>query len=268
MIYIPNTNEKSADETKYYKMFQNVYLSNDFYFSYTYDISHTLQFNMSSLNYQHYHDRKEGQTIWEGKLKQQIGPSYDPEAVRTLPHWKFVWNEYFLKDVKLHSDWILYIIHGFVSQANVCIFGKAIYLTLIARRSKKFAGTRFLKRGANFDGDVANEVETEQIVYDSSVSSFNYGNYTSFVQMRGSVPSHWSQNTAKMVPKPTIVIDLADPFCITAGKHFNDLLYLLYIISIILGIKLLLLLLSWRVIYRCKLTFLDIRFIHIYGGLL
>lgn len=35
--------------------------------------------------------------------------------------------------------------------------------------------------------------------------------------MRGSVPSHWSQDVSKMVPKPTITCDLADPFAETAG---------------------------------------------------
>lgn len=33
--------------------------------------------------------------------------------------------------------------------ADICVYGRPIYVTLIARRSKEFAGTRFLKRGAN-----------------------------------------------------------------------------------------------------------------------
>lgn len=67
-------------------------------------------------------------------------------------------------------------------------------------------------------GDVANEVETEQIVVDGN-------RFCSFVQMRGSVPSHWSQDISKMVPKPPISLDLPDPFCETSGKHFDRLLY-------------------------------------------
>lgn len=87
-----------------------------------------------------------------------------------------------------------------------------------------FIGTRFLKRGANFEGDVANEVETEQITHDSSVSSLNQSRFTSFVQMRGSIPGHWKQDLTKMVAKPTITIDLNDPYCETAAAHFNQLL--------------------------------------------
>jgi hypothetical protein len=67
-------------------------------------------------------------------------------------------------------------------------------------------------------GDVANEVETEQIVHDSGVSSLMCGHFTSFVQLRGSVPAHWSQDISKMVPKPAITLDLSDPFAETAGK--------------------------------------------------
>jgi hypothetical protein len=62
-------------------------------------------------------------------------------------------------------------------QENLCdqwfpvfsIYGRAIHVTLIARRSNRYAGTRFLKRGANMEGHVGNEVETEQIVCDASI---------------------------------------------------------------------------------------------------
>ena len=75
-----------------------------------------------------------------------------------------------------------------MDQSNISVYGSPVLLTLIARRSNRFAGTRFLKRGANFSGDVANEVETEQIVMDSSISNLEKSNVTSFVQIRGSVP--------------------------------------------------------------------------------
>lgn len=55
-----------------------------------------------------------------------------------------------------------------------------------------------------FKGDVANEVETEQIVYDASLTSFQRGRYTSYLQCRGSVPGLWSQDISSMVPKPPI----------------------------------------------------------------
>jgi hypothetical protein len=69
-------------------------------------------------------------------------------------------------------------------------------------------------------GDVANEVETEQMVHDASVSGFDQGRYTSYVQLRGSVPTHWSQDISKMVPKPPILLDLSDSFSQTAGRDY------------------------------------------------
>lgn len=93
--------------------------------------------------------------------------------------------------------------------SDVSVYGRPMYLTMIARRSKEFAGTRFLKRGANDEGHVANEVEVEQIVYDATSSLHANGRYTSYVQMRGSVPSFWSQDLAGMRPKPQITSEYA-----------------------------------------------------------
>ncbi|XP_012265419.2 polyphosphoinositide phosphatase isoform X1 [Athalia rosae] len=247
MIYIPNDSVRlfHHDEQRYVKMFQSIDLSSNFYFSYSYDLTQTLQINMApprhiksdipELNNQtinendNVEDSGDFFNMWAfRKTSQSTGHTAQNinYGVRSNPNRRFVWNSHLLLPAEkyLHPDWILYITHGFIGQSNISIFGKCIYVTLIARRSTKYAGTRFLKRGANFDGDVANEVETEQIVHDSGVSSFSNGRFSSFVQMRGSVPGHWSQDVSKMVPKPTITCDLTDPYFETAGAHFNQLL--------------------------------------------
>lgn len=74
-------------------------------------------------------------------------------GVHNKPNRRFVWNSHLLQKVEgdLHPDWILYVMHGFVGQSNLCIYGRSVYVTIIARRSSKYAGTRFLKRGANFE---------------------------------------------------------------------------------------------------------------------
>jgi hypothetical protein len=73
-------------------------------------------------------------------------------------------------------------------------------LTLISRRSIKRAGLRFLRRGVDDDGNVANTVETEQILspltWDLSDKVF------SLIQLRGSIPLHFSQ-TPGTSSKPT-----------------------------------------------------------------
>ncbi len=43
------------------------------------------------------------------------------------------------------------------------MFSNFVTVTVIARRSRHYAGTRYLKRGASDVGDVANDVEVEQV---------------------------------------------------------------------------------------------------------
>lgn len=49
MIYIPSDHVRlfHSDEQRYVKMFQSIDLSSNFYFSYSYDLTHTLQYNMT-----------------------------------------------------------------------------------------------------------------------------------------------------------------------------------------------------------------------------
>ena len=98
-------------------------------------------------------------------------------------------------------------------------------LILIARRSSVYAGTRFLKRGMNSTGAVANDVETEQIVWDMySTPAFETGKFTSYVQIRGSIPLFWSQDpsTRGVVGKPPVIVDLVEPHAETTAAHFKS----------------------------------------------
>uniref|UniRef100_A0AAY5KIY4 SAC domain-containing protein n=1 Tax=Esox lucius TaxID=8010 RepID=A0AAY5KIY4_ESOLU len=233
MIYIPNDSVRLThpDEARYVRIFQNVDLSSNFYFSYSYDLSHSLQYNLTLLNSPccpgdevtvHPHSSKQDSfDIFEDEgLPTQV------HGLRNEPYAKYVWNSKLLERVKdiVHPDWLMYIIHGFCGQSKLLIYGRPVHITLIARRSSKFAGTRFLKRGANCEGNVANEVETEQIIHDASVMSFAAGSYSSYVQVRGSVPLYWSQDISTMMPKPPIRLDQADPYAHVAALHFDQML--------------------------------------------
>ena len=50
--------------------------------------------------------------------------------------------------------WMVPLIHGFWKQRSLALFGRTLTLTLLARRSKHFAGTRFRKRGVSNSGCV------------------------------------------------------------------------------------------------------------------
>lgn len=213
--------EKYSDEEKLLSIFKYLDLGKTFYFSYTYDITNSLQTNFI---------RHKKAAL--SSLKQ------DQEPTRKIfeHNERFVWNNLLLKPVLSQPDvatyeWFQPIIHGFIDQANISIYGRKIYITIIARRSHHFAGARFLKRGVNDRGNVANEVETEQIVSDMLITSFHdpkYGffanpRFTSFVQHRGSIPLYWTQDLNRL-PKPPIEINLSDPFYQSSAMHFNDLL--------------------------------------------
>lgn len=75
-------------------------------------------------------------------------------------------------------------------------------------------------------GFVANDVETEQIVSEALTTAFHAPvttdpghsrrkpnpRFTSFVQVRGSIPLYWAQETTNMSPKPPIERELIRSF--------------------------------------------------------
>lgn len=206
---------RNPEETRFLAIFNNLDLQRAFYFSYSYNITRTLQLNIGNIN----------------KSTENTNPTPIHDDLNKM----FVWNNHLLspalKALKNPYDWCMPIIHGFIDQSSVDVFGRSIYVTIIARRSRFFAGARFLKRGANDLGYVANDVETEQIVADMLVTPYDAftgktprtPNYTSFVQHRGSIPLYWTQDNSGVTPKPAIDLSLIDPFYSTAALHFDHL---------------------------------------------
>lgn len=76
------------------------------------------------------------------------------------------------------------------------------HLLIVSRRSKERAGLRYQRRGVNDQGQVANFVESEQILCvrrgDEEIHLF------SFVQFRGSIPLYWRQDPFSMKPPPLL----------------------------------------------------------------
>ena len=77
-------------------------------------------------------------------------------------------------------------------------------LTLVSRRGSRRQGPRYIKRGVDKNGDVANFVETEQIL--RGLDSTN-GDVFAFTQIRGSIPLYWEQIETWRL-KPPISPDL------------------------------------------------------------
>ncbi|KAJ9450507.1 Polyphosphoinositide phosphatase [Diplonema papillatum] len=201
---------KVDDEARYKELFMLFDTKKDFYFSYTYDLSHTLQFNCQ---------RRALQKTQPAELAQ-----YDD---------MFVYNSYLLRPLQAelsdcNSPWVLPCIHGSLSQITLDA-GVKIRLILIARRSRYFAGTRYLKRGISEEGHVANHIETEQIVYDASSLALcgTLGYFSSFVQLRGSIPIYWYQSTEEQRVhkiRPPIKLGRSDPGYAATKLHFSHLM--------------------------------------------
>ncbi|XP_065048750.1 phosphoinositide phosphatase SAC2-like [Musa acuminata AAA Group] len=168
-------------EYRYKRLLRAVDLTKDFFFSYSYNIMCSLQKNMC-----------------------------DGVPEEALYETMFVWNEFLSCGIRNHlknTAWTVALVHGSFKQGKLSHAGKDFTFTLIARRSRHFAGTRYLRRGVDEKGRVANDVETEQIVFCDQPDEISR-EITSVVQNRGSIPLFWSQGTRRLGFKPDIICKL------------------------------------------------------------
>lgn len=97
---------------------------------------------------------------------------------------------------------------------------KKFLLTVISRRSTQRAGLRYLRRGIDEQGYVANAVETEQIL--SSTTWDKSSKIYSFLQIRGSIPLFFTQSPYSLKPAPLIQHSPEANYA-AAKKHFERL---------------------------------------------
>ncbi|KAF3213366.1 hypothetical protein TWF192_006836 [Orbilia oligospora] len=155
--------------------------SRSFYFSYDYDITRSISKQTSA-------------TSSEVPLHKNV----DTE---------FFWNRHLLEPFieSGQHHFALPLMQGFVAQQHFQIPNKEGYsrnflLTLLSRRSINRAGLRYLRRGVDEHGYVANCVETEQLLSDIDKNA-EY----SFVQIRGSIPLFFQQSPYALKPKPILM---------------------------------------------------------------
>eukprot|EP00475_Leptophrys_vorax_P044274 TRINITY_DN8809_c0_g1_i1.p1 TRINITY_DN8809_c0_g1~~TRINITY_DN8809_c0_g1_i1.p1 ORF type:complete len:913 (-),score=258.14 TRINITY_DN8809_c0_g1_i1:95-2833(-) len=130
------------------------------------------------------------------------------------------------------SRWVVPVIQGFVGQRKCVTMAadkvskKELTVTLIARRSRHFTGTRYNRRGMmmNPGAYVANEVESELII----ASGFPWVNAASSkvvsVQfIRGSIPLFWTQINP-LSPHPEIQVYKREEDLKTTKAHFDRLM--------------------------------------------
>ena len=221
---IKNENEYNL-ELEYLSIFKSMDCLNQMYYSYSYNLTKTLQRN--------YIENLKKEIITKSfTIKNNNSSNSNSNKNKQKNPLKEVTSDYFLFNyyhqkefypILKNKNWCLFIIFGFFCQNCTEIYGFRFLITVIARRNRNYAGTRYLKRGINDDGNVANDVETEQILEEISISCSNFPIISSFVHIRGSVPIFWYQEQNSILPKPEINLNYSDIKFDATKRHFENI---------------------------------------------
>ncbi|KAJ2720610.1 Inositol-1,4,5-trisphosphate 5-phosphatase 1 [Coemansia sp. D1744] len=155
--------------------------------------------------------------------------AYDPDS-------KFQWNcnmQQVFTDYRMHmcsttrrqqfdaAGYAVSLIQGTVESQylsqNTGLGSTGVACFLISRSSSMRSGMRFLTRGVDDEGGVANEVETEVILMTPTTT-------LSHVQVRGSVPVFWTQEGLQIGSHKVRITRSAKATLPATKRHFADLL--------------------------------------------
>ncbi|KAM1798954.1 hypothetical protein TB1_032267 [Malus domestica] len=175
-----STAQEKKDEAYFMALLKTVQSTPGLYFSYETDIT------LNSF--------QRRCKLVEGWMAKPIWKQADP---------RFVWNRNLLDELIEYKT------------AELKLKGSPATLTIVSRRCTRRLGTRMWRRGANLDGDVANFIETEQLV---EIEGFQ----SSLLQIRGSIPLLWEQ-IVDLSYKPQLRIIDHEQTSNVVERHFFDL---------------------------------------------
>ena len=121
---------------------------------------------------------------------------------------QYCWNYSIAKcfDSEGMNEFIYPVINGFFGAISISEYreNNVFNYILIGRKDDRRSGMRFLIRGADDNGNVANSVETEELVI--FLDGEGNVNICSFIELRGSIPLLWKQEPSlqlnpKIIPK-------------------------------------------------------------------
>ncbi len=222
-----------SDEDTYLTLLKTLLKTGPMYFSYSFDITNSFQ--------------------------------RQAQSDLRLPLWRraddrFFWNKFVQSDLIDLSNgatsasglrggqqygadpFILPVMFGMLRITQTRIKSTPLTFTLITRRSRHRAGTRYLTRGIDDQGHVANFNETEQIVVLNDDEFGGLGGFASgedmqngklggndrnetqvmsYVQTRGSIPVYWAEvNTLKYTP--SLQVRGIETAVDAARQHFDE----------------------------------------------
>lgn len=191
-----NANLIDSDDAEYLKLLELQLNNATLFYSYTYDLTNSLQRNESIDKY-----------IWQ-----------------TVDD-RFFWNHFITEELRQLasvnpqvSQFIQPVIYGYAKVVDTIFQSTSISVGLITRRSRFRAGTRYFRRGVDEDGNVGNYNENEQVLVVQN-NKHDKIDMFSFLQTRGSVPVYWAEiNNLRY--KPNLV--LGDNSTLeSTKKHFD-----------------------------------------------
>lgn len=199
--------------------------SGHLYYSSTYDLPHSLQHN------------------------QQASRADSKANIDNRYHFNSFFSNTFLgankKDSKVNlSQWLIRVILGFAGSVDIEYkkatssegsvspeetFGptetlpRLYTITLISRENQRRLGTRYVRRGLDSQGNAANNVEMEQIVFHHDFAK--HSAVASHVQLRGSAPAVWGQDLDLSYKPRLLIADIKKPeIWAPIEKHYKDML--------------------------------------------
>ncbi|KAI9331410.1 SacI homology domain-containing protein [Zopfochytrium polystomum] len=178
--------------------------SGHLYFSKTYDLTHSLQHSYLLAN---------------------------DKATKTVLDERYFFNRYVQSSLIEHapaSPWVSRIICGFAGSIDIPIpegvdgAGKTFTVTLVSRLNHRRLGTRYVRRGLDNEGNAANNVEMEQILFNHDFEQDR--RISSFVQIRGSAPAIWGQELNLDYRPELLIVDINKPeVWHSIQTHYQDL---------------------------------------------
>lgn len=174
---------EAEDDLKYISLLENYLNTKHFYFSYQYDLSNPIAKQPTLLKIETCNAKF--------VFNQQFLSNFAKVAKKSIIDEK--------QDLTNFNSFCLPIIQGFVQVKELNINENSLKIALLSRRSVQRSGTRYHCRGGDDQGNVANFVETEQIlISDEKIFSF--------LMIRGSIPLAWSQQI-NMKYKPRLFVN-------------------------------------------------------------
>lgn len=223
-----------SDEDTYLTLLKTLLKTGPMYFSYSFDITNSFQRQVSSNPSHALWQRADDRFFWNRFIQSDL-INFATGATSGSG----------LRQPGVHQTgadpFILPVMFGMMRIASTRIKSTALTFALITRRCRHRAGTRYLTRGIDEHGHVANFNETEQIVVlndgtrgsggvggEGSMKNEKVGGFDSkdmqvmsYVQTRGSVPVYWAE-VSTLRYTPDLQIRGVESAIDAAKSHFDE----------------------------------------------